>query len=80
MDYVLIESIRSQIRELSLMFQVTKEEAEILRLRLEVDRLMQEVMPMELPSEILEQYIQLMTSEDEDDYIEQDQEDEEDHE
>ncbi|MEM2169704.1 MAG: hypothetical protein QW186_07885 [Candidatus Bathyarchaeia archaeon] len=80
MDYVLIESIRSQIRELSLMFQVMKEEAEILRLRLEVDRLMQEVMPMELPSEILEQYIQLMTSEDEDDYIEQDQEDEEDHE
>jgi len=75
----MIESIRNQIKELSIMFQLMLEEVELMKLRMEVDRLTQEAMQLELASEVIDLYMQQITSEDEDDYIEQDQESEEDH-
>lgn len=78
-DYILVESIRNQIKELSVMMQLMTEETALMRLRMEVDRLTQEAMQLELASEAMDLYIQQATSEDEDDYIEQDQESEEDH-
>jgi len=78
-DYIMIESIRNQIKELSIMFQLMLEEVELMKLRMEVDRLTQEAMQLELASEVIDLYMQQITSEDEDDYIEQDQESEEDH-